>query len=305
MLPFKLIFHDEYDLHIGPHVFPTNKFKLIRDRLLRDGVAAPEDFLAPEPATEDQLTIVHTEDWVRRLRGGQLTFEEVLHLEIPYSAEMVRAFFLAAGGSLLAARCALRDGFAYNVGGGFHHAFAAHGEGFCAINDVALAARAMIREGAIERALVIDCDVHHGNGTAAIFADDPQVFTISIHQYNNYPSVKPPSNIDIHLDDGVGDEEYLQRLGEKYVPALDEFKPQMVVYVAGADPYEDDQLGGLALTMDGLRRRDRLVIEPAAERGMPIMSTLAGGYARQLGDTIAIQAATAMVMAEVARERKK
>jgi len=300
MLPFKLVHHKDYDLHIGAHVFPSNKFRLIREKLVADKVAGPEDFLTPERATEEQLTTVHTADWVRRLRQGQLTFEEVLHLEIPYSGEMVSAFFLAAGGSILAARCALEDGFAYNAGGGFHHAYAGHGEGFCAINDVAVAARCMIAEKRIERALVIDCDVHQGNGTAAIFADDPQVFTISIHQFHNYPAVKPPSNIDIHLEDGVGDEEYLQKLAEKYVPALDDFRPELVLYVAGADPYMHDQLGGLALTMQGLQTRDRLVIEACAQRRIPIFSTLAGGYASSLNDTITIQSNTAKVMAEVA-----
>lgn len=299
MLPFKLIYHDGYDLHLGAHVFPSQKFRLIRERLLSDGFAEAEDFLAPEPAADQDLELVHTADWVRRLRSGLLRFEEVIQLEIPYSQEMVNAFWLAAGGSMLAARCALRDRIGYNVGGGFHHAFPGHGEGFCAIHDVAVAIRRLQRDKLIERAMVVDCDVHHGNGTAAIFADDPSVFTLSIHQYNNYPSVKPPSSLDIHLEDGVQDGEYLERLADGLLPAMHEFKPGLVAYVAGADPYYDDQLGGLQLTLAGLGARDRLVLSTAMEHGAPAFITLAGGYARVLADTVTIQSNTAKVAAEL------
>jgi acetoin utilization deacetylase AcuC-like enzyme len=183
-----------------------------------------------------------------------------MQLEVPYSRELVEAFWLAAGGSMLAARLALEQGIGFNIGGGFHHAFAGHGEGFCAINDIAVAIRAMQREGRIQRAMVVDCDVHHGNGTAGIFAGDASVFTLSIHQFNNYPSEKPPSSLDIHLPDGVGDEEYLHRLGNGYRAAMTMFHPELLIYVAGADPYCEDQLGGLSLSLEGLRERDRLVI---------------------------------------------
>ncbi len=299
MLPFKLVYHEDYDLHLGTHVFPTQKFRLIRERLLSDGFADEADFVTPERAADEDLTLVHTVDWVRRLRGGQLRFEEVLRLEIPYSQEMVNAFWLAAGGSTLAARRALRDGIAYNVGGGFHHAFPGHGEGFCAIHDVAVAIRRLQEDRLIEKAMVVDCDVHQGNGTAAIFADDPSVFTLSIHQYNNYPYEKPPSDIDVHLEDQVGDEEYLARLGDAYAPAIERFRPDLVMYVAGADPYFDDQLGGLALTMEGLLDRDRLVLGTAVKLGVPAAVTLAGGYARILNDTVTIQSGTAKVCLEV------
>ena len=298
-LPFQLVYHEGYDLNLGAHVFPSQKFRLIQERLLADGFADAEDFVRPQRAGDEDLELVHTADWVRRLKSGLLRFEEVMQLEIPYSQEMVNAFWLAAGGSILAARCALRDRIGYNVGGGFHHAFPGHGEGFCAIHDVAVAIRRLQREQAIERAMVVDCDVHHGNGTAAIFADDPTVFTLSIHQYNNYPSVKPPSSLDIHLDDGVQDNEYLQRLGDGLLPAIREFKPDLVAYVAGADPYYDDQLGGLQLTLEGLRARDRLVLATALEHRAPVFITLAGGYARVLADTVTIQSNTAKVAAEV------
>ena len=245
MLPFKLIYHPGYDLNIGDHVFPAVKFKLIRERMLAEEFAEETDFVTPGPAEFDDMLLAHDLGWVTRLRNATLSYHEVLQLEIPYSRGMVDAFWLAAGGTILAARCALRDGGAYNAGGGFHHAHPAHGEGFCAINDVAVAVRKMQREKLIERAMIVDCDVHHGNGTAAIFAGEESVFTLSIHQLKNYPAIKPPSTLDIHLEDGVGDEEYSARLGEALWPAIERFKPQLVMYVAGADPYREDQLGGL------------------------------------------------------------
>jgi acetoin utilization deacetylase AcuC-like enzyme len=297
VLPFKLVYHDGYDLNLGPHVFPSQKFRLIRERLLADGFAEAGDFVAPDPASDDDLMLAHTRDWVTRLRSGMLSFEEVLQLEIPYSQEMREAFWLAAGGTTLAARLALRDRMGYNVGGGFHHAYPGHGEGFCAIHDVAVAIRRLQKDKLIEKAMVVDCDVHHGNGTAAIITEDPTVFTLSIHQFNNYPSIKPRSDLDIHLDDGTADEEYLERLAGGYLPAIESFRPDLLMYVAGADPYYDDQLGGLMLTMEGLRKRDELVLGTAVERKIPTAITLAGGYARKLDDTIEIQSGTAKVAA--------
>ena len=187
------------------------------------------------------------------------------------------------------------DGVGFNIGGGFHHAFPGHGEGFCAINDIAVAIRRLQRDGAIRRAMVVDCDVHHGNGTAAIFANDQSVFTLSIHQLNNYPSEKPPSSLDINLPDAIGDTEYLHRLGNGYRAALAMFHPELLIYVAGADPYFEDQLGGLCLTFDGLRERDRLVIWTALNHHVPVAIVLAGGYAESVEDTITIHANTAAV----------
>jgi acetoin utilization deacetylase AcuC-like enzyme len=298
MLPFHLIYHEGYDLNLGSHVFPSQKFRLIRERLLAEGFAAPEDFVAPEPAPDEDLLLVHERGWIQRLKTGKLSYEEILQLEIPYSPEMARAFCLAAGGTTLAARLALDQGVAYNVGGGFHHAFPDHGEGFCAINDIAVGIRKMQREGKITRAMVVDCDNHHGNGTAAIFAGDPTVFTLSIHQYNNYPARKPPSSVDIHLSDGVSDEEYLERLSAAYRFPIHGFHPELLVYVAGADPYREDQLGGLSLTLEGLKRRDRLVIETALREGSAVAIVLAGGYAVNVEDTVTIHANTAKVAKE-------
>ena len=293
MLPFRLVYHEGYDLHLGAHVFPSQKYRWTRDRLLLDRFAAPQDFVEPPPATDADLLLVHEPGWVERLRQGTLTYDEMVRLEIPYSRETMEAFWLSAGGSILAARLALEHGIGMNLGGGFHHAFRGHGEGFCAVNDIAVAIRRLERDGLIRRAMVVDCDVHHGNGTAAIFAADPSVFTLSIHQFNNYPAEKPPSSVDIHLADGVEDEEYLARLGEAYRSALATFQPDLVVYVAGADPYCEDQLGGLGLTFDGLKERDRLVLWTALQRGIPAAIVLAGGYAENVYDTVQIHVNTA------------
>jgi acetoin utilization deacetylase AcuC-like enzyme len=299
MLPFRLVYHDGYDLNLGDHVFPSQKFRYIRDRLLKDRFAAPEDFVEPAPAADEDILLVHDPGWVQRLKTGTLSYREILQLEVPYSRQLVEAFWLAAGGTTLSARLALEQGIGFNVGGGFHHAFPGHGEGFCAINDIAVAIRRLQHDGRIRRAMVVDCDVHHGNGTAAIFADDDSVFTLSIHQFNNYPSEKPPSSLDIHLADGVGDEEYLHRLGDGYRAALTAFHPELLVYVAGADPYCQDQLGGLALSLEGLRERDHLVIFSALHQRVPVAIVLAGGYAVNVEDTVTIQTTTAHVAKEV------
>lgn len=303
MLPYKLVYHERYFLNLGDHVFPAHKFRWLRDRLLRTRFAGEGDFVTPEPATDDDIRLVHDDEWVAKLRTGTLSYAEILRLEIPYSRQMVEAFWLAAGGTLLAARLALRDGIGFNVGGGFHHAFPGHGEGFCAVNDIAVAIRRLQADGAIRRAMVVDCDVHHGNGTAAIFTGDHSVFTLSIHQFNNYPSEKPLSSLDIHLPDGVEDSEYLLRLGNGYRAAFLMFQPDLIVYAAGADPYMEDQLGGLSLTFGGLEERDRLVIRTAREHGVPVAIVLAGGYAQSAEDTITIHANTAKVAKEVAEER--
>ncbi len=269
MLPYRLVYHERYDLNLGEHVFPSQKFRWLRDRLLHTRFASLEDFVAPEPATDDDVRLVHDAAYVDKLRSGTLSYQDILRLEIPYSRQMVEAFWLAAGGSILAARLALQDGIGFNIGGGFHHAFPGHGEGFCAINDIAIAVRRLQADGIIKRAMVVDCDVHHGNGTAAVFAGDSSVFTLSIHQFNNYPSEKPLSSLDIHLSDGIGDSEYLHRLANGYRAALIMFKPELVMYVAGADPYREDQLGGLSLTFEGLMERDRLVIRTALAQWNP------------------------------------
>jgi acetoin utilization deacetylase AcuC-like enzyme len=295
MLPFRLVYSERYDLNLGAHVFPSKKFRWLHDRLIRTRFAVPEDFIEPEPAADEDILLVHDAEWVAKLRHGTLSYQDILRLEIPYSRQMVEAFWLAAGGSILAAKLALETGLGFNIGGGFHHAFPSHGEGFCAVNDVAVAIRRLQRDGAIRRAMVVDCDVHHGNGTAAVFAGDPSVFTLSIHQFNNYPTEKPPSSLDIHLADGIGDAEYIQRLENGLRGALRLFQPELLVYVAGADPFHEDQLGGLSLTFEGLEQRDRSVIGTAMAHGIPVAIVLAGGYAANVEDTVTIHANTASV----------
>jgi acetoin utilization deacetylase AcuC-like enzyme len=302
MLPFKVVYHDKYDLNLGPHVFPSQKFRLIAEALVAEKIAAREDFARPQPASDQDILRVHTPEWVRKLKTGTLTASEVMLLEIPYSPELVEAVWLAAGGSILAAQCALRDGFGANLGGGFHHAYPDHGEGFCAIHDVAVAIRRLQADGAIRKAMVVDTDVHHGNGTAAIFRNDPSVFTISIHQENNYPAHKPPSSVDLNMADRVDDDEYLEALLPAVKKALDEFRPELLFYVGGADPFCEDQLGGLSLTKNGLKERDRRVFEEARHRGVPVATALAGGYARRVEDTVRIHVNTILAARETAEK---
>ena len=300
MLPFKLVYHDGYDLKLGAHVFPSQKFRMIHDGLLAHGLAGPEDFETPEPASDEDVLRVHTSGYVRKLKDGTLSYDEIARMEVPYSQALVDAFWLAAGGSILAGQLALRDGYAANIGGGFHHAYPDHGEGFCVVHDVAVAIRRLQYDGAIERAMVVDTDVHQGNGTAAIFANDESVFTFSIHQENNYPYPKPPSSIDVNLPDGTGDEDYLAILEKHLHKAFHDFSPQIVFYVAGADPYREDQLGGLSLTIEGLRKRDEIVFDYARRADAPAVITLAGGYARNVRDTVKIQMQTILVARDLA-----
>jgi acetoin utilization deacetylase AcuC-like enzyme len=327
MLPFKLIYSEDYFLPIGSHVFPAEKYRRVHDQLLATAVAEPSDFVTPQPASDQDILLVHTPLYVQKLKTGTLSPSEEMQMEIPYSPELVRAFWLAAGGSILAAEHALRDGLGLNIGGGFHHAFPDHGEGFCMINDVAVAIRRMQRDDKIRAAMTVDCDVHHGNGTAAIFAgtrtpSDPlpstspstlkpapagkmrhahagDVFTISLHQHNNYPAWKPHSSIDVDLPDGIGDDDYLAWLDNALSSGLRQFEPDLICYIAGADPYREDQLGGLALTLEGLKRRDELVFRVARARNIPVMVTYAGGYARNVEDTVTIHCNTVIAAREI------
>lgn len=288
----KVIWSPRYEVDIGAHVFPTRKYRLVRERLLEDGVVEPEDFLEPEPVDDEVLARVHTAGYLRKIREDDFTQAERWRLEVPFSPELEAAMRLCCGGTILSARRALEDGVAVHLGGGFHHAYADHGEGFCLYNDVAVAATELLTAGEVERVAVVDLDVHHGNGTASIFADEPRVFTLSMHQQANYPADKPASDLDVGLPDGIDDDHYLELLEEHLARVLDTGRPDLVLYLAGADPYREDQLGGLGLSRDGLRRRDRLVFSMASHGGVPVSATLAGGYARRTDDTVQIHAAT-------------
>ncbi len=296
----KVVYSPRYHLDLGAHVFPTIKYRRIHQRLIDGGLVRPSEVVEPVAATWDDLALVHTADYLDKLRHGRLTRDEVAHMEIPWSEEGVEGFRLMSGGTALAARLAIEEAASgtgkrwsvvVHLGGGFHHAFCNHGEGFCMFNDVAVAIRSTRRDGLITRAAIVDCDVHQGNGTAAIFAGDHSVFTFSMHQLHNYPSSKPASSLDVALDDRTTDEEYLEELKEA-LPRVLASRAQIVFYLAGADPYAEDQLGGLRLTKDGLRARDRLVFEAARRAGVPVVVTLAGGYARHVEDTIDIHVAT-------------
>lgn len=327
MLRFKLIYSDDYYLPIGDHVFPGQKYRLVYQQLLGKRIAEPVDFVEPQPATDDDVLLVHTREYVEKLRTGMLTTQEELMMEVPYSPQLVNAFWLSAGGSIKAVELALRDGIAVNIGGGYHHAFPDHGEGFCLIHDVAIAIRRHMKDDRIARAMVLDCDVHQGNGTAAIFgapqtqphplpswsapmfapphsvnvkeSNAGDVFTISLHQENNYPAWKPASSIDVNLPDRTMDAEYLAWLDNALSSGLRQFEPDLLCYLAGADPYKEDQLGGLSLTIDGLKQRDELVFQICKSRNIPVMVTYAGGYARRLEDTINIHCNTVQAAKEV------
>ena len=320
MSALKLVYSDGYYLPIGAHVFPAEKYRLVHARLLKDGIATKADFVEPKPASDEDILLVHTPEYVSKLKNGTLSPLEEAQMEVPYSPELVRAFWLAAGGSIRAAELALDAGIAFNIGGGFHHAFPDHGEGFCVIHDVAVAIRRMQKDGKIKRAMTVDCDVHHGNGTAAIFGaghrESPlpsktyhrdteaqrnaaDVFTISLHQANNYPAWKPPSSIDVNLPDRTGDADYLKWLDNALSSGLRQFQPELICYIAGADPYKEDQLGGLSLTVEGLKKRDELVFRVAKARGIPVMVTYAGGYARNVEDTVTIHCNTVLAAKEI------
>ena len=288
--PPGLVYSEGYLAEIGLHVFPMRKFRLLRDEIVRRGLATEGDFTAPAPATRAQVARVHDEVYIEKLLQGTLSQLDEAILELPYSKNLVDASFLCAGGSILAARLAVERGAAVNLAGGFHHAFGDHGEGFCVLNDVAIAIREVLHDGTIQRAAVIDVDVHQGNGTAAIFRDDPSVFTFSIHEEDIYPSVKPPSDQDVGLDRGTDGQVYLAALGHWVPRILESHRPDLIAYVAGADPFEEDQLGGLKLTREDLRARDRLVFGAARERSVPVAAFLAGGYALRVEDTVAIHA---------------
>jgi acetoin utilization deacetylase AcuC-like enzyme len=300
VLPIKLVYDDRYDLNLGAHVFPSQKYRLVYEKLLKDSHAQPGDFLKPEPASDEDVLRVHSQEYIYKLKTGRLTHTEIMRLEIPYSNKLMDACWLAAGGSILAGQRALADRWAVNVGGGFHHAYPDHGEGFCVIHDVAVAIRRLQFDGAIQRTMVVDTDVHQGNGTAAIFGGDGDVFTLSIHQEDNYPYPKPPSTVDINLPDGIEDDDYLAILEKHLHRAFDLFSPQLLFYIAGADPYREDQLGGLALTMEGLARRDALVFDYARRYQVPVAVTLAGGYARQVADTVRIHIHTILEASKAA-----
>jgi acetoin utilization deacetylase AcuC-like enzyme len=283
--PFKFVYHEEYwMLKTGRHVFPVRKYRLIQERLVSLG-ARKDNFLEPLPVNPETMELVHTEKYIRKIFSGSLARDELEALELPFSQELVLFARLSVGGTILAAENALADGLCVHIGGGFHHAFADHGEGFCLLNDTAVAVEKLQREGRIGRAMIVDCDVHQGNGTAAIFENRVDVFTFSLHQMDIYPSEKMTSTLDVGLWSGDGDRAYLEAVRTHFPALYRDFRPDLVFYLAGADPLGGDQLGGLNMTKAGLMTRDRIILEEALLLKIPVVVLLAGGYARDPADT--------------------
>ena len=286
--------HYTFPLPSG-HRFPLAKYTLLRDRVIAEGIVPAERVLDPEGVTDDELRLVHTADYVDRFNTGRLDPAGERRIGLPWSPALVERSRRAVGGTVAASRHALAHGMAMNLAGGTHHAFADHGEGFCVYNDIAIAIRLLIRDARIRRAVVIDLDVHQGNGTHAIFAGDDDVYTFSMHGGKNYPFHKVPGTLDVELADRTGDEEYLRLLQDSLPRVLAAAAPDLVLYIAGADPHEGDALGRLALTFDGLARRDAYVLGQCREIGVPVAITIGGGYGKRIEDTVAVHAATARI----------
>ena len=279
------------------HRFPVAKYALLRERVVAEGIVPADRVLDPDGADDDMIRLVHTAEYVRRFSTGAMDAAEVRRLGFPWSPALVERSRRAVGGTLAAARHAMREGIAMNLAGGTHHAFADRGEGFCVFNDVAIAIRVMQREGLVRRAAVIDLDVHQGNGTHAIFAGDDSVYTFSMHGGRNYPFHKIPGTLDVELEDGTNDDEYLARLIAALPGVLSDAAPDVVFFIAGADPHEGDLLGRLDLTFDGLARRDAYVMERCREVGLPVVVTIGGGYGARIEDSVAVHVTTARIAA--------
>ena len=302
MNPFRIFYSPFYYADIGEnHVFPIKKFELVRDRLLKDGTLQTCEISEPQPAEIEDVLLVHTDDYVTRLRNGTLTTREVRRLGLPWSKSLVRRSFLACSGTVNAARHALENGVASNLAGGTHHAFPDRGEGFCVLNDIAVAIRVLQKENLAQRFLIVDCDVHQGNGTAFIFKDDTDVFTFSMHGAKNYPLFKEKSTLDIELPDKTGDAEFLEILN-KALPHIFLQNPDLVFYLGGADPFEKDKLGRLGLTIEGLQQRDEMVLSFAKNKKIPIVTTMSGGYAQDINDTVEIHCNTIRAVKKVFAE---
>jgi acetoin utilization deacetylase AcuC-like enzyme len=291
----KIFYTDTFPIPLPEnHSFPKDKYRLLRMRILEKLGAQPVDLQVPEPATYEDIIRAHDPVYIHRLQSGELSAKEVRRVGFPWSAEMVRRACYSAGATIEACRAALEEGIAVNLGGGTHHAFSDHGQGYCWLNDGVIAARAIQAEGLVKNILIIDCDVHQGNGTAVIVKNDPTIFTFSIHGKNNFPHHKETSDLDVELADGTEDAEYLKALENGLDASMQNFNADLVIYLAGADPYEDDRFGRLALTKKGLAERDRLVFQNCLAAGLPTAVTMAGGYAPNVQDTVDIHFQTVL-----------
>lgn len=295
----QVFYTPRYYADIGQgHIFPIRKFELVRDKLLAEGTLQLAEIVEPAPAALADVLLVHTSDYVSRLCAGNLTSKEIRRLGLPWSESLVRRSFYATGGTIAAAQVALGEGYSSNLAGGTHHSFADRGEGFCVLNDVAIAIRALRARKLLERAAIVDCDVHQGNGTATLFAGEKDTFTFSMHGANNYPLFKAQSSLDVELPDGTSDDEYLECLA-KNLPAVFKNDPELVFYLAGADPFAGDKLGRLSLSIDGLRERDAYVLRECFEREVPVVTVMSGGYGKDINETIEIHCNTIRMVKEV------
>jgi acetoin utilization deacetylase AcuC-like enzyme len=299
----RVVYSDAYDTDIGQHVLPLQKYRMVKERLVTEGIVSPAELLEPRSPSDADIARVHDPSYLKRLNANCLTPMEIYLLEIPFSETIYRNFRLMAGGTILASEAAVEDGVAVHLGGGLHHAFGDHGEGFCILNDVAIAVGKLVAEKRVRRAIIVDCDLHQGNGTAAIFRGRQDIFTFSIHQEHNYPFVKQRSNMDIGLPDGTTGKEYNAYLLKSLPAVFEEFKPQFVMFLAGADPYENDQLGMLELTKEDLKARDQIVMELARKAGVPLCVVLAGGYAWRVDDTVDIHVNTVVTAKSIFEPR--
>jgi len=283
----KIFYTDTFPIPLPEkHSFPKNKYFLLRKRILEELGDQPVDLRVPEPASDEDIIRAHDPAYLRRLQNGELTAKEIRRVGLPWSPQIVRRARYSAGATIAACQAALNEGIAVNLGGGTHHAFSDRGQGYCWLNDSAIASRAMQTEGLAGKILIIDCDVHQGNGTAAIVKNDLTIFTFSIHGKNNFPYHKETSSLDIELADGTDDAGYLKALEKGLAASMQNFKADLVIYLAGADPYKDDRFGRLALTKEGLAQRDHLVLQNIYKAGLPAAVTMAGGYARNVQDTV-------------------
>ena len=299
----RVFYTPRYYADIGQgHIFPIRKFELVRDQLLAEGTLQLAEVVEPSPASLADVLLVHTEDYVSRLCSGRLTQKEIRRLGLPWSESLVQRSFYAVGGTLAATVASLADGYSSNLAGGTHHSFPERGEGFCVLNDVAIAIRANRSRNVFQRAAIVDCDVHQGNGTATIFSGDDDTFTFSMHGANNYPLFKTHSTLDVELRDGTTDDEYLGVLAQ-HLPQVFASDPEIVFYLAGADPYRGDKLGRLALSIDGLRKRDAYVLRECYQREIPIVTVMSGGYGKDINDTIEIHCNTIRMVKEVFEPR--
>lgn len=295
----KLFYTDVFELPLPPgHRFPMSKYRLLREHLAASTDADAYELCLPPAASDVELMLTHTSAYVRNVSNGSLTAIDQRRIGFPWSPGMVERSRRSVGATLAAARVALTETVSVNLAGGTHHASANRGQGYCVFNDAAVALRVLLAEGQIRRALIVDCDVHHGNGTAMIFQDDPHVFTFSIHSARIFPSRKPPSDLDIALPAGCDDATYVTRLTAGLKTALEAARPDLVVYLAGADPFAGDALGDLSLSKSGLARRDETVFTACRRRDIPIAVTMAGGYAPCVQDIVSIHARTVRLAAE-------